>query len=432
MRRGARWLVLPCLLAALLPPLAALPQTSEQVAKETAKDAPIDLEKLHRERTARAAIYPMRKRISRYLEAAAKAVDAGKSEEGEALLQKLDTKRLNPLERALVFRLQAYLAYFAGNYAAAREHFEKVLAEEILPVRDDNRIRFNIAQLHASNQQWKEAIAALDRWERYVEEPDPLALYLRGVAHHQLGDVDAAVAHTQKAVDLAREPQESWLNLLSALYIMKEDYPNATRVLEQLVVRNPAKQQYWVRLALIYGAQEKYPQSLAVQNLAYRQGLLAEDKELRRLARSSLHQDIPYPAAEILERGLAAGTIERDTAALELLANSWIAAREYERSLPALEGAAKLSPDGNLYVRLGQVYMQREQWKEATEMLRQAIAKGGLRDLGNAQLLLGIGLYNDQRMEQARSAFAQARQHESTRAAAERWITHLDGDSGAG
>jgi len=433
MRSGARWLPLLGLLAALLPPLAALPETTaEEASTDTAEDEPIDLEKLHRERTARAVLYPVRKRISRYLEAAAKAVDTGKPEEGRALLEKLNPKRLNPLERALVYRLQAHLAYFAGDYTGARENFEKVLAEEVLPVRDENRIRFNIAQLHASNQQWKETLAALHRWERYVEEPDPLALYLRGIAHHQLGELDAALTHTQKAVDLAREPQESWLTLLAALYILKEDYPNAIRVLEQLVVRSPTKRQYWVQLALVYGALEKYPQSLAVQQIADQQGLLTEDKELRRLARASLHQNLPYPAAQVLEKGLAAGTIARDAAALELLANSWIAAREYEKALPPLLEAAKLSPDGNLYARLGQVYMQRERWQEASDALQKAIEKGKLRDLGNAQLLLGIALFNDQRVDQARSAFARARQQESTRAAAERWITHLDGDSGAG
>ncbi len=424
MRRVGRWFLVLPLLVALLPPLAR--------AAETAGEEPVDLEKLQRERQARAVLHPVRKRISRYLEAAAKAVDSGKPEEGRALLQKLDPKRLNPFERALVYRLQAHLAYFAGDYAGARENFEKVLVEEVLPVRDDNRIRFNIAQLHASNQQWRETLAALDRWERYVEAPDPLALYLRGVAHHQLGELDLALTHTQKAVDLSREPQEGWLNLLAALYILKEDYPSAVRVLEQLVVRNPAKRQYWVQLALVYGALEKYPESLAVQLLAHQQGLLSEEKELRRLARASLHQNMPHPAAQVLEQALTEGKVPRDAAALELLGNSWIAAREYERSLPPLLEAAKLSPDGNLYVRLGQVYMQREQWKEASDVFQKGIEKGGVRDPGNAQLLLGIALYNDQRYPQARSAFARALQQESTREAAERWITHIDGASGTG
>jgi tetratricopeptide (TPR) repeat protein len=219
---------------------------------------------------------------------------------------------------------------------------------------------------------------------------------------------------------------ETWLQILVALHIQKEDYRSALPILEQLVARFPKKKQHWVQLALINGALENYPRALAVQQLAYRQGMLSDDKELRRLARASLHQNMPLPAAQVLEKALAEGKIQRDSEVLELLANSWIAAREYEKSLPPLRQAAELAKSGNLYVRLGQVYMQREAWKEATESLQQGIAKGELRDPGNAQLLLGFAYYNDQRVDQARSSFARARQHDKTREAADRWITHLE------
>ena len=420
-RRGS-WLLLLCLvaLAAPLPPLAPSALAAEE------DGGPVDLVELERERMVRAALYPVRKRISRYLEAATKAVDQGKPDDGRALLARLEPKRLNPYERALVYRLQAHLAYFAGDYALAREDFEKVLAEEVLPVRDDNRIRFNIAQLCAAGQQWREAIAALDRWQRYVEEPDSFSHYLRAVAYYQLDEPDAALAEAKQAVQLSPEPMETWLQLLAALYTQRGDYASAVPVLEQLVTRFPTKKQHFVQLALIYSAQEDYKRSLAVQLVAYRQGLLTEDKDLRRLVRAFLHQSIPYEAARVLEKGLADGAIPRDSQALELLGNSWLAAREYQKSLGPLRQAAELAKDGNLYVRLGQVYMQREAWPEASEVLQQAVAKGGLREPGTAQLLLGICYFNDHQVDQARSSFARAREHDSTREAAERWITTLE------
>src|SRR3990172_7748362 len=208
MRRRAVWVACLELILSLLAPLAAPANAVE--------DEPIDLQALELERTKRAALYPVRRRISRYLEAATKAVDQGKPEEGRALLARLEPKRLNPYERALVYRLEAHLAYFASDYKAAREHFEKVLAEEALPVRDDNRVRFNIAQLHAAAQEWREALAALDRWSRYVPEPDPLAFFLRAVAYYQLDELDAALVNAKHALDLSPEPLEGWLGLQAA------------------------------------------------------------------------------------------------------------------------------------------------------------------------------------------------------------------------
>jgi hypothetical protein len=423
MNRGCARLALLALLGALLAAPAA--------AATEAAQRPIDLAKLERERSLRAALYPVRPRISRYLEAAAKAVDKGQPADGLKVLDRLDPKRLNPYERALVYRMRAYLQYSSEDYTGALESFELVLAEEVLPVRDDNRIRFSMAQLHAALQQWREAIAAIHRWERYVEEPEPLAYYLLAVAHHQLNESDKALANAKLAVDRASEPAEAWLQLLAALYVQKQEYKNAQPILKELLARF-TKKRYWVQYALNFAALEDYENALAVLRLAYLEGEVTEDAELRRLARASLHGNLPYIAAQILDAGLAKGAIEPDAKAFELLGNSWIAAREYERSDEPLQKAAKLATDGNLYVRLAQVHMQREQWKESVEALQQALAKGGLRDPGNVQLLLGIAYYNDNRVEQARSSFARAREHDSTREAADRWITHLEQAGAAG
>ena len=101
---------------------------------------------------------------------------------------------------------------------------------------------------------------------------------------------------------------------------------------------------------------------------------------------------------------------------------------EHRLRLRPLQSAAELSKDGNLYVRLGQVHMQSEAWSEASALLEKAIEKGGLKDPGNAELLLGIAYYNGAQVARARSSFLRARKHDSTRSAANRWITHLDSE----
>jgi len=416
-------------LLALLAPLMLHVPLRAVAAEETLREA-IDLEELRKDRKLKAGRHSPGPRISRYLGAAAKAVDADDPQEATRLLKKLNPKRLNPYERALVYRMLAYVAYGADESEEAIGYFVKVLEEEMLPIRDEAKVRFYIAQLYASLQQWREVIAWLNRWLLFVEDPDPLGFYLMGIAYYQLEDYDAAITQGKKAIELSPEPREAWMRLLAALYSQQQDYENAALVLEDLVLSFP-KKQYWVQLSLIYGAHDDYRRSLAVQQLAYVQELLTEDKELRRLARSYLYHDLPYPAATVLEKALEDGAIARDAEAFELLANSWIAAREYQRSLDPLRKAAELSEDGNLYVRLGQVHMQRESWSEAAALLEKAVEKGGLKDPGNAELLLGIAYYNDARVARARSSFLRARRHDSTRNAANNWITHIDTESEA-
>jgi tetratricopeptide (TPR) repeat protein len=257
-----------------------------------------------------------------------------------------------------------------------------------------------------------------------VPEPNPLAFYLLSVAHYQLNQTDEAILWASMAVDFSPSPQEGWLQLLAALYVQQQDYDSAAPVFEELVTLFP-KREYWVQLTLIYGARESYRHSLAVQQIAYLQGFLKKGSELKRLARSYLYAELPHEAATVLEKGLEDGTIEAESEAYELLANSLIQAREFERSLVPLEQAAKLADDGKLYVRLGQVHMQREEWSEAVELFDRAVKKGGLENPGFTQLLIGISYYNDDQVNQARSSFARARKHEKTRKQADEWITHI-------
>ena len=53
------------------------------------------------------------------------------------------------------------------------------------------------------------------------------------------------------------------------------------------------------------------------------------------------------------------------------------------------------------------------------------IQKGGLKDPGNAELLLGIASYNGERPNQARTYFSRASKFDATKAEAERWLTHI-------
>ena len=390
-----------------------------------------ELEQLNKQRAESFMYNPLSARIGRYLSKAGDALVNGDLAEAQRLLERLNLDRLNKFERATVFSLLGVTYYQQGNTAAAISSFEKSIAEEALMLKNEVGLRFNLVQLHAAAEQWDQVLVSLDQWRRYVAEPTGISWYLRSVANFQLGNYPEATVAAEKAVASKPNPDESWLQLLAALYVLQEDYAKVTPVLERLVLEYP-KKSYWVQLSLIYGARENYRASLAVQQLAMMQGFLTEDRELQRLARSYVFAGLPYEAAQVLEKGLADGTIEANHKTYEFLANSWIQAREFERSIDPLRKAADLSPAGDLYLRLGQVQMAREDWKEAAKLFERAIAKGGLKNPGTADLLLGIALYNDKQVGPARFSFARAREHENTRKAADDWLKHIEKETQSG
>jgi Tfp pilus assembly protein PilF len=248
------------------------------------------------------------------------------------------------------------------------------------------------------------------------------------IARYQAGDARGAIEPANTAVEIAKSVREPWLQLLVGLYYEVKEYERAEQPLEALIMLNPRKA-YWTQLSSLYAHLGKEPRSLAVMQLAYEQGFLEQDRELRQLAQLYLYHEIPYRAAKVLEKGLDDEILEEDVDAYAMLANSLLVAREYDAALDPLSRAAELSDEGNLHARLGQVLLDREEWRPASSALYKAIQKGALYDLGSAKLMLGIAFYHQQRTTNARRYFLAALEHDSSRESAQKWIVLLDRES---
>jgi tetratricopeptide (TPR) repeat protein len=416
---------------ALLLPVSSLSAESDSSLANEADEEPLDLAELREEREKQVLRMGVRDLTAKRMTAAIEFLEENQDAEARAKLESMNLRRLNGYERALIYRLIAYACFGTEDFECAVDNFQKAIAEAALPLDEEVSVRFNVVQLYGALEEWRKVIETLHVWFRYVEEPNPLAYYLLAISHFQLEEYEVAIAPAVRAIELSAEPREGWLQLLVALHLQLLDYENAVPVLEQLVTLFP-KKQYWVQLSLLYGARDDYETAFSIQQLAYAQGLLTEDSELRRLARSYLYHQLPEPAARILEKELAADRIESDREVLELLGNSWIAAREFGNAVEPLRKAAMLSDDGKLYLRLAQVHVQREEWKEAASLLQKALEKGGLNDPGKAHVLLGICYFSDDQPGRARSAFVRAQSHDSTREEAKAWIEHIRRETSLG
>jgi len=138
---------------------------------------------------------------------------------------------------------------------------------------------------------------------------------------------------------------------------------------------------------------------------------------------------VPYKAAELIQQGIESKVIEADGRAWQLLGDSWLAARERDRALPALEEAARRAPTGELYLRLGQVQLDRQQLGAARASFEAALRKGGLGQPGIAHLLVGMTFASEQRWADARRAFERAQEFEDTATAAKHWLATIESEA---
>ena len=142
----------------------------------------------------------------------------------------------------------------------------------------------------------------------------------------------------------------------------------------------------------------------------------------RRLADLQLFNELPYRCGMTLDEAIAKKQVKVDAKLYEKQANCWISARDFSKAIGPLGRAADMASSGDLYVRLGEVQIQRSEWGDAAKALQNGLRKGGLKDQGNAQLLLGISQFNQKNYGAAGEAFNRARGFEKHRKMADGYL----------
>ena len=356
----------------------------------------------------------------------------------EQLNRILGLKKLNSHEEALAYQTLGYLYSSKEQYGQSIKAFEKALALEGLPDSAQLNTQFNVGQLYMLEENYDKGIAILVAWFEKAENPAASAYMLMANAFAQkasnMKTESAEKAEYRNAWKWAKQglanmdpakPREAWMRLGSQLNLAIEDYQTAGHWLEQLV-RGWPKETYLKQLTAIYGQLEKPRRALVAMEMAQMEGYLEDSKEIERLGQLYLFNEVPYKAAVLLEEKIADGTVTKNRKNWELLANAWTMSREYDRALAPLARAAAASDNGKLYVRLGQLHIDGERWKQAEDAIRKGINLGEIDKVGEAYLLLGISQFQSDNFRAARTSFERAGKDQKTAKSSRAWIQAIN------
>jgi tetratricopeptide (TPR) repeat protein len=222
-------------------------------------------------------------------------------------------------------------------------------------------------------------------------------------------------------------PKEQWYNLARFLYFDKNDINKSVDVLEELLVHYP-KKQYWVQISHMYGEQKKESEQLSAMETAYVQDMLDKGSEQVTMAYLYLNADVPYKAAKVLDKGIKNKSVEGTSKNYEILGNAFRQAQEIDKALPAMESAAAKSDSGELYARLGNIYLDGDQYKKAISAINKGLSRGGVKRPDNARLVLGMAYFNDKQYSKARDAFKAAGRDKRSEKYATQWMQYMDSE----
>ncbi len=349
----------------------------------------------------------------------------------DSMIEAGGKKALNSYELANVYNLYAFVYYSAEDYANALKAYENVVAQPDIPLAMEINTKYTIAQLYFVQEDWNRGINALLEWFKVTENPPANAYILLAQGYYQKKDYDKALFNVEKAIGMYhakdKTPKEQWYNLARFLYFDKDDVPNAVRVLEELLKYYP-KKQYWVQLSHMYGEQKKESWQLAAMETAYVQDMLDRGTEQTTMAYLYLNGEVPYKAARVMDKGLKNESIEPTSKNYEIVGNAWRQAQEVAKAIPAMEQAAAKSDKGELYARLGNVYLDGDQFKKAISSINKGLSRGGVKRPDTARLVLGMAYFNDKQYSKARDAFKVARKDKRSEKYAAQWLKYLENE----
>lgn len=359
-------------------------------------------------------------------------IDADQSQDALDLLDRLKERKGNTeYEMQQVLNYLGFVNYNLDRIDAAMAAYREMVAIPSIEPQIKKTTIYTMAQLQTMKENYEEALSLLD--EYFVLEtnpaPDNYILYAQNL--YQVNRYSDMVPAIEKALSEAErrgtDVKEDWYVLLNFAYFQQENYQKV-RDIQKILLVNWPKKRYWFSLAGAYTELGEDDNLMAAYDAAHTQGLLEKESELVTMAQLYMQHEVPYKAATLMEREMNAGRVSKEAKNYRLLSQAWTLAAEDEKSIPALQEAARLSDDGELNLRLGNAHLNLGQYGECVAAIRDGLRKGGIKSPDNAQISLGMCLYNQKEYQQAVTAFREAGKTQRSGRIARQWITVIESD----
>jgi tetratricopeptide (TPR) repeat protein len=373
----------------------------------------------------------MRNRVYAQLARAQKLADEGVKLEGFDVLDEVKDRidSLNSYEKAMLWNFYGFMYYGNDDLASAIDSFQKVIAEVAIPQPLRLSTLYSLAQLSMQQQNYSETLAYLKQWQQInTKELTAEQHILFAQVYYQDKQFESSLIGINKAIELtilkSKLPKENWLILQRANYYELKQPNKVTEVLEALV-KYYEKPEYWLQLSGMYGEIGKEDKQLAAMETAWQAGYITKSQDIVTLAQLYRFNGVPYKAATLLNNAISEGKIVASERHYEMLAQSYLAAKNDKEAIPALIKASEIVDFGKFDAQLAQAYLNTEKWQLAIKSADSAIKRGGIDRVGDMHLIIGMSYFNLEQFEQSLKAFKNAEKITSSAKVASKWYKYV-------
>lgn len=371
------------------------------------------------------------------------------------ILKKQNLDRVTSTERASFYQMMAGIAQNQGKYDDALVYYQNILGQENLSHAMRDSVTFVVAQLNYQKENYDEALRLLMQWLKYQPTPSATNMVFIANLYYSKGAVEGIPdsimqQNYREAIGLmnwvinkseadGKEAKENWYAFLRMLHNSLEEEEKVLELAELLTTRWP-KKEYWTQLSGLYAQKaardgmreaevdELESMQISAYELAYRQGMLDKGRELENMAQLYLYHDMPYNSSKTLAISIEEGLSEKSERNYDLLSMGYTNGKDLVKAITPLQNAAELADNGNLYIRLANVYLALDMYQEAAESIAKGLDKGGVRRPDQSSFLQGQAYMALENFDDARASFREAAKDKRSTAAAQSWLKYLVGE----
>jgi tetratricopeptide (TPR) repeat protein len=287
------------------------------------------------------------------------AVNSNDAATAQKDLQPIADSSDNAYAKAKALSGLALLKYNSGDTKGAIALQKQALDMNSLPNDDYFPTLYALAQMYVADEDYPQALAALDQWLQQSGKQSADAYALKGNVLYRMEKYPEAVAAIQKAKSTAEQPKESWDQILIASYFAMDKYDEAAKVAEAALAKDPNNAKLLMNVVQIYINAQEYDKALPLLERARANGQITDEATYINMAK--LYYNIAVEgkdsksnalkAAQVIEDGMGKGIIKPARDNYKLEGDAYLLAGETAKANAAYEKGGLPTVKANSKVR---------------------------------------------------------------------------------
>ena len=374
----------------------------------------------------------MRPELAEPLKAVQEALAAKQYKVAMVKIGEADALATNPTsyERYILDRLRGSAAVGAGDPNAALKAFNAVIESPHLPANEKLPTLDALVRLSFSSKNFPATVDAIQKYRaaggtsQATIEILPQALYLS----QRYKEAGAELTTQIRALEAAgKTPTKQQIELLASCALKQNELPSYLAALRSMVSYYP-DQRYWLDLVVRTSTQSGFSDrlSLDVYRLRAYTGTLQQTSDYMEAIQLALQAGYPGEADRLYKQGEKAGLLGKGNAAdvdrqrrlKELVARK---ITEDKALLAEGERQAAKQTTGDALVVTGQNLASYGDYEKGLQLMRQGVAKGGLKRPEEAKLHQGYAYVLAGQLDDAAKVFSQVQGNDGARELAALW-----------